>query len=1040
MDTHKDKVSIYPRAVVHTIEDRKGAIVSLDAVVNRIRSGDKGLDKNTIKLRSILDEGKKEQYRTVKAKILPATTFSGVFSIRDNSIALSEKWTYHTGLVTIDVDGIDTQDMPTLFEILRTHAHTTIAFRSPSGTGIKIVCPVSPIPTIENDLEHKHVWDICKSVFDEVLSPRGYQCDSGNDPTRLCFLAHDPEVVYNASATAIQWNREAYIETLEKDTEEKQRSKVSNRKELENRTWQPSDIDKTALDHINPDHLDYDDWLSVLIAGKSAGLSLSEMDMWSRTGTRYQDGEVEKRWDGFRKDEITWGTIIYFAEQNGYTIPSQQQRYQVEPQEHKTSDIETERNANKDIITSWYIDSEETGGQHLLILASAAGTGKTTVSIETAESFLYFGKTKEEADGVYSTLEGKGEVHQHRSRMHNRDHPDWKYLPLGLTEKDKACITPELANTYATRGHSTYIVCSQCPEQDECLKNGYRSQEDIEKKTGKVIYSWDETVICDSTHKERITRLASNKDVVIVDEVNPASLTQYRIFSRSDVLELMGRFSKYDKMTHEIHKHLKTFLGILSTSEDLKTFYTSITEFLANTDIDVLDEALSKYPISYIFSEAQDESYEYSATVIYNNVERTIPIVDYETAHTTHVWQVNKDERIEIDQLKTEYKPLDVLIKAGLVPLEDPPIQYNHFFKDLKSFVDQHPDIDKAPCAFDIKEQSFEFHLPPILNHNRVVFNTASDTDDLIRKAYAGLSDLSITRHTGKIPAWDASTQVFQISTGNYLPRHSLIEDTGEKLQLKDRASQLIEGFVIPTIEAGEAKVLLVAPKAFLEIDEIQDLDCEVINHHHAEGRNDYQDCDVVFIFHYEPNHHEIQKIAKRLYRNEDLDFTREKRTVSIGSVSFEKNIYIDDRVQAVYDRECRARLMQSAMRLRVNIHPNKIIVFFTSEPVDIPITPIPFRPTDSKHFTGKWETFHTTLEEIKNHESTGDVKAVMESQGVSERTARRKTAETRNQIKADRDAEICRRYHAGESKKRIATEMNIGQGTVKRVLDKQSF
>lgn len=277
------------------------------------------------------------------------------------------------------------------------------------------------------------------------------------------------------------------------------------------------------------------------------------------------------------------------------------------------------------------------------------------------------------------------------------------------------------------------------------------------------------------------------------------------------------------------------------------------------------------------------------------------------------------------------------------------------------------------------------------------------------------------------------------LSTGNYLPRHSQIASDGEKLTLKPRAQEMVDRFILPSIEAG-LKTLIVAPKAFQEIEAVRSLQCELINHHHAEGRNDYQDRDVVFVFHYEPNHHAILDIAKRLYRNVEhpLDFTREKRAVTVGGVSFLKNGYFDERVQAVYNRECRQRLMQAAMRLRPNIHEGKIIVFLTAEPIDLPVTPVAFSLTDGDGFTGHWQQFHEKLQE---QDTEIDVTEVSEREGVSRRTAERRTKAARQQSKADRDVEICNRYYRLKQRQQdIADALGIGLATVNRVLKRQPF
>ena len=82
------------------------------------------------------------------------------------------------------------------------------------------------------------------------------------------------------------------------------------------------------------------------------------------------------------------------------------------------------------------------------------------------------------------------------------------------------------------------------------------------------------------------------------------------------------------------------------------------------------------------------------------------------------------------------------------------------------------------------------------------------------------------------------------------------------------------------TADAG-VKCLVVAPIAFIQAAGTKKLrehpNVTLINHHHAEGRNDYQDCDIVFVFHYEPRPDVIEAQSKRIYRNAvALSFERE--------------------------------------------------------------------------------------------------------------------------------------------------------------------
>ena len=712
-------------------------------------------------------------------------------------------------------------------------------------------------------------------------------------------------------------------------------------------------------------------------------------------------------------------------------------RYTVNTEKHhETSTLENERVANQNVLTEWLEGTQQKQGKHLLVLGSAAGTGKTTVAITTAETLLYISKTTEEADQVFQTLHAaEADVHRHRPRLFNHNREDWRTLPLGLTPNDRPCIQPELCNLYAKRGHPTHEVCVRCPVYSACQEDGYLSQDALEKNAMKVVYAWDEAVACDAVHKDRVKRICSKDDILIVDEVNPANLSQDRMVTREMLFDLTERFR--DPNTAVEYHILKGLLDAISTASDVNVLVDSWKAQLESIDdIAAFDVKLQKYPVGHVFQTAPEEKpYRFTVTMHYRGKEVTVPVVSHETACDTPVFEIGVETPVDVGNWQLSFFPLSVLIKVGLVQLSDPPRRCRSFLADLKAFLEEHPSIETAPCQCDPKKQRFDFHLKPTLNHRRAIFNTASDPDNLIGEAYRD-ANVQITRHTGETPAWKHPL-VFQLSTGNYLPRQSLIAEAEGALFLKPRAQEMIDRFVLPSIHAG-LKTLVVAPKAFQEIESVQSLHCDFINHHHAEGRNDYQDHDIVFIFHYEPDHHSVQQIAKQLYRNPEeplVSFAREKRTVTVGSVSFDKNIYIDDRVQAVYNRECRSRLMQAAMRLRPNIHAGKIIVFFTAEPVDIPVTPEPFSLKDGESFTGDWEAFGSKR-------TVSETRTVQEFQeaGVSERTAYRKTEAARKMSKAERDVEIVRRYALGQTQEEIKVALDIGLATVNRVLKKQKF
>ena len=316
------QISRYRRAVLDD-DDRKGEVISIGEVVSQIRTGSQGLGNRINTLRGYLAKGQVERYHREK-KILPAATFSGVFSIRvaENKVKLADRFTAHSGAFTLDIDDIPRDSIKGIKVVLSLHPHVFLIFISPSGTGLKVFVKVDPVPSTENDREHKHVWKQVKAQLDEILSNYGLRSDKGDDPARLCFLCHDPHVYYEPDKPAFTWDREAYHRELKKQ-EQKQRAS------LESRNWDKSDVDVKALDHI-PNNLPYEEWRNVGMAIKDAGLSIEVFRSWTggqrlRSTGEWVSENIDSHWNRWNRTSgkiATWGTVVYLAQQRGYRLPS----------------------------------------------------------------------------------------------------------------------------------------------------------------------------------------------------------------------------------------------------------------------------------------------------------------------------------------------------------------------------------------------------------------------------------------------------------------------------------------------------------------------------------------------------------------------------------------------------------------------------------------------------------------------------------------------------------------------------------------------
>jgi hypothetical protein len=153
------------------------------------------LKSTTDDLRSLSEE----KYSEEKKK-LPAVTFSGIFSARK-----AEHLIKHSGLVVLDFDDLG-ETLPTVRAALAGDPSLTLLFVSPSGQGLKVVYRAAE-PGALNAATHKAAWEHVAAHAARVTglpisgahgTPRIDQ--SGKDVSRLCFLSHDPDLIFRPEA------------------------------------------------------------------------------------------------------------------------------------------------------------------------------------------------------------------------------------------------------------------------------------------------------------------------------------------------------------------------------------------------------------------------------------------------------------------------------------------------------------------------------------------------------------------------------------------------------------------------------------------------------------------------------------------------------------------------------------------------------------------------------------------------------------------------------------------------------------------------
>lgn len=132
-------------------------------------------------IRTLINEGDEERANLHKKK-LPAFTPSGTFKKK----RVPEDLVDYSHFIVLDFDKIDPDDYSEAFRIACSLPYTFCCFRSPSGSGMKILVEVT-----SGALMHKSAFKRVADYYEEHI---GLPIDrSGSDINRLCFMSYDPD-------------------------------------------------------------------------------------------------------------------------------------------------------------------------------------------------------------------------------------------------------------------------------------------------------------------------------------------------------------------------------------------------------------------------------------------------------------------------------------------------------------------------------------------------------------------------------------------------------------------------------------------------------------------------------------------------------------------------------------------------------------------------------------------------------------------------------------------------------------------------------
>ena len=365
-------------------------------------------------------------------------------------------------------------------------------------------------------------------------------------------------------------------------------------------------------------------------------------------------------------------------------------------------------------------------------------------------------------------------------------------------------------------------------------------------------------------------------------------------------------------------------------------------------------------------------------------------------------------------------------------------------FRATTNNTENEPD---AILAFSIPPQA------PVGIIDAIAMLSATTEPEAVKTAFEG-QPVDFSTHIGNPVDFAKNVQVYQYQDAR-LTSASVFEyptdDNGKRL-LNHEPIGLTETAINRLDKLNDWAKQSTGLTAFISYKEfttepfIEHVDgFDVITHFDKTQGMNFDGLKYLVIFGYPKVRHDVLMNDARTQHASDTEplptgdyheLTHEITTTEHGYEITERQ-YQDPRLEIVRRQLASDKLDQSVGRARLPVWTDTTTILFT----DAPVPRITDRATlFSKYAFERANTpgeLSTAMDRITQAEQTANVKAVMESKGVSQRTAYEHTQANRNEAKADRDALVMALHAKGKTPTEIAQETGVPRATIHRIIAK---
>ena len=792
------------------------------------------------------------------------------------------------------------------------------------------------------------------------------------------------------------------------------------------------------------------------------------------------------------------------AQVKGITKPKLSQVPDTEPQ--RTQSLEDNEKAREAAVANFTTDTEPQRTQiHIVSDQTGSGKSHTLLTKAKTENkktlaSLPFYEQAEQAIETAATLGFSPYFLKGRER--NWDESGIASIPVENRSESLfglqgiTCIMCDVVHEYQAKRQPARVFCeTQCRFRDTCLDIGHLAQY-REAAASDFIATCTPNLLFDPTFKGYLNVLINlgedntdDDDIGFTDNPKNDDDDEKQVFDTAIIDDFV-----LNSLYPETHTTLTEIqqLRDLWTGTPTRTFVESLLPAFTETDnsriFDVLKAAIKtltesdRSEINRMLTQHGRKGKIHKLNRPKGSAETRKLLTDHEIRFedggrlfipdTTAAEQELKNKLfpcISLESMPKAWANTDTVtipvepykaLQVYKIPIKDltPVWQKSWTLLDqIEKMIETTGTRENAPVW--IKDSTLSMSLPPqdsgLIDH--IALLSPTDESAAIKQAFTG-QDIDFHVATGKPINLANDVEIYQLSDYR-LTAASVFEyktDANNKRILQEKPTQLKAKTLKRFSKLNDWARNTDGLTAFISYKDIAEdftehLDnFDIITHFDRIAGLNLDGLKLLVIYGYpKVNHVDVIPEAIKQFSSDtepmpsgDYESLTEEKEWDDNGILITERRYIDSRLESIRKRLATEKLNQAIGRARLPRWTGTTTIIITNAPIPA-ITDRAELFTDAA-FTAAHHPrdFADAQKRIELALETGDINAIQETQGVSQRTAyrQRKLNGASETNKAERDNEIYRRYIDGQSKKQIADDMNIGQATVKRVLDAQQF